>query len=170
VTRLPVAGAMVTLVGPAGFDPAIHLIGGVNNVMQTTGANGAYQFLLQPTAPVGIYSLTIKPPAGYVTSTITPSATPLVPPNRPGGPLLVQPNDGPPTGTQSTIYYVTFNLNPATNQDVVNNHVPVDPVRVVNVNTPIPTLSQWSMMFLGLLMALWVGFNRRKLGLLKDLT
>lgn len=51
VTRLPVQGAVVTITGPGGFNPAAHLVGGAASV--TTGADGQYQFLLQPGAPAG---------------------------------------------------------------------------------------------------------------------
>lgn len=46
LTRTPVSGAVVTISGPPGFNPAIHLVGGSATV--TTGADGMYQFLLVP--------------------------------------------------------------------------------------------------------------------------
>lgn len=64
-TRLPVAGAKVTFSGPAGFDPAQHLLGGAANQNQVTGPDGYNQFLLVGGAPAGNYTLTITPPAGY---------------------------------------------------------------------------------------------------------
>jgi large repetitive protein len=63
VTRKPVAGAIVTLVGPAGFVPAVHLLQGA--AIQTTDASGLYQFDLLPSAPSGPYRLTVVQPQGY---------------------------------------------------------------------------------------------------------
>ena len=60
VTRQPVSGATVTIIGPAGFDPADHLVGGAANVSQVTGIEGIYQYLLLSTAPAGLYTLTVS--------------------------------------------------------------------------------------------------------------
>lgn len=138
ITRQPVAGAGVAISGPAGFDPAIHLVGGSGNQTQTTGTDGYYQFLLLPGAPSGAYTLTVTPPAGYVPgeSTIIPAtAGPYVP-----GSGIIQSQPTPPTGSQPTTYYFSFDLTSAS-PNIINNHIPVDPILsgalVVTKTTPL---------------------------------
>lgn len=151
ITRNPVAGAVVTISGPATFDPAIHLLGGTTNANQTTGSDGFYQFLLLPGAPANeTYTLTVTPPAGYVPtpSTIIPVCenTPTV--GAIPDPALVQTSVAPPLASaslhdaascpnvssgfagsaNSTQYFASFDLNPGVSGEVVNNHFPVDPV------------------------------------------
>jgi len=145
VTRVPIAGAVVTLSGPPGFDPAIHLVGGAANVSQTTDATGVYQFNLFDTAPDGVYTLAVTAPAGYlpiVSAMIQPCSNTLDVLAAPA-PALVQNNVGPPTtstpgvcpadsaglaaGADTTQYFMAFNLQPGTSANVVNNHIPLDP-------------------------------------------
>jgi large repetitive protein len=127
--RQPIAGAVVQLISPPGFNPAIHLLGGAAAVSQTTGSNGFYQYLLLPGAPSGNYSLTVTPPANF----ISPSAQIPVQPGAftpPAGPgvFTVQAQEKPPAIGQPTTYYLSFNLQP-TSADVVNNHIPLDPTQ-----------------------------------------
>lgn len=143
VTRQPVAGAVVTLGGPAGFEPFV--LGG--SISQTTGSNGMYQFLLIPGAPAGVYTLTVTVPAGYVPgpSTLIPACvnTPSVG-AVPAPALVVMSDDAPATSAPlhdaqaceasisatavSTQYYLSFVLAPGTSANVLNNHIPLDPV------------------------------------------
>ena len=142
-TRLAVSGATVTLQGPSGFDPALHLIGGNGNVSQVTGSSGLYQFLLSPGAPTGVYRLVVVSPLGYLAF----SAAGQLPasPNRGACPvsaincldptgldastgvLPVQPQVGPPPQGQPFTHYLAFNLS-AGDPTVVNNHIPLDPL------------------------------------------
>ena len=129
ITRAVVSGATVSISGPGGFNPALHLVGGATNQSQTTDATGFYQFLLLPTAPAGTYTIAVNGPAGYVpgASSIIPAiTTALTPPAGPGN-YEVQAQAGVPTGAQSTTYYLTINLNGAS-ANVVNNHLPIDPI------------------------------------------
>ncbi len=145
VTRVPIAGAVVTLSGPPGFNPAIHLVGGAANVSQTTDATGVYQFNLFDTAPDGVYTLAVTAPTGYlpiVSAMIPPCSNTLDVLALPA-PALVQNNAGPPTtttpgvcpatsaglaaGADTTQYFLTFDLQPGTSANVVNNHIPLDP-------------------------------------------
>ena len=65
VRRTAIPGATVQITGPAGFDPALHLLGGAGNVRQITDALGLYQFQLMASAPAGAYSLSVtRPEAG----------------------------------------------------------------------------------------------------------
>ncbi|MFL9709437.1 SdrD B-like domain-containing protein [Methylobacillus sp. Pita1] len=159
VTRLPVAGAVVTIRGPAGFTPASDLVGG--NVSQTTGVDGIYQFLLNASAPAGVYTLEITSyPANYIPqpSSMIPvcNATLNVASVLAGGadPAMMQQNDAAPAvgvgphdpaacSTSSsdgsfnngsgalaaamTRYYFNFTIGPES-ADVINNHIPLDPV------------------------------------------
>ncbi len=163
VTRLPVAGAVVTITGTNGFTAA-DLVGGVDTV--TTGADGLYQFLLLPTAPNATYTLTITTyPSGY-----KPQQSTLIPVCNNtmdvGGPLgsvfAMQTSVNAPTtsatihnpatcpvntaalnGTNqaSTQHYFTFTIDPSADGGVVNNHIPLDPLSagdiVVTKTTPI---------------------------------
>jgi len=143
VTRQPVPGAVVTLSGPPGFNPATDLIGGTGNVSQTVGSDGMYKFLLNPTAPSGTYRLTVIQPAGYLPPVSTNIPAPCNGPLAVGAtpdPALIQPQiTAPPDssnfhdpaacpalGTAGTQYYLSFDLSPAS-ADVVNNHIPLDP-------------------------------------------
>jgi uncharacterized repeat protein (TIGR01451 family) len=140
-TRLPVPGAQVTF-APIGscpaYDPAIHLVGGVGNATQTVGADGFYQFLLNPGAPACQYGITVTPPAGYVPDPdVPPQATPLTPPNRPpNDPFLIVPNPGAPQLPDPTTWFQSFNLGP-NSRDIVNNHVPL-----VSSNRPVLFISK----------------------------
>ncbi|MCJ7546875.1 MAG: hypothetical protein MUP30_08645 [Deltaproteobacteria bacterium] len=145
VTRAPVAGAVVTLSGPPGFNPDIHLVGGAANVSQTTDATGVYQFNLFDTAPDGVYTLTVTAPTGYlpIISAIIPPCSGTLDVLAAPAPALVQNNAGPPTtstpgvcpptsaglaaGADTTQYFLAFNLQPGTSANVVNNHIPLDP-------------------------------------------
>ena len=158
VSRAPVAGAVVTIRGPAGFTPATDLVGG--NASQTTGADGIYQFLLNPSAPAGVYTLEITSyPSGYIPqpSSMIPvcNATLNVASVLAGGadPAMMQQNEGAPqsetlhdpatcstntadgtfvNGSGALAGAATrhyFNFNFGPNSgDVINNHIPLDPI------------------------------------------
>lgn len=134
ITAAPVPGAVVAFNGPPGFDPAIHLLGGSNTV--TTAADGAYQFFLMPGAPVGEYTLSVTPPAGYINSqTYLPEAGPLNAQTctAPGG--VVDPVAGDPcvVSTPAPVagvaspYFLSILFPAGGAQNVVNNHLPLDP-------------------------------------------
>ncbi|MFK7743276.1 MAG: hypothetical protein AB8H80_23370 [Planctomycetota bacterium] len=128
VTRAAVAGVTVTMSGPAGFDPLLHLLPG--QAVQTTDASGFYRFDLTPAAPVGVYTLRPVPPAGFLPSVPSQIVPPLAGPLDPTGladPLLVAPQNGPPQAGAATSYYLSFDLAPG-DPNVVNNHVALDPV------------------------------------------
>lgn len=128
----PIPGAVVTLVGPAGFDAATQLLGG--NAALTTGPDGAYQFFLLPGAPAGAYAVTVTPPAGYLPSVTYPAAA---------GPLDALTCSAPGTaitrGSEACVisaaaspaagpaapYFLNWQSGGAARQ-VVNNHIPLD--------------------------------------------
>ena len=143
VTRQPVPGAIVTLSGPSGFNPATDLIGGTGNVNQTVGSDGLYKYLLNPTAPAGIYSLSVLQPTGYLppnslnipapcANTLVVGAVPAPAQIQPqvtapaGSAPLHDPANCPALGASGTQYYLSFNLS-AVSADLINNHIPLDP-------------------------------------------
>lgn len=150
VTRQPVQGAVVTITGPGGFNPAVHLVGGAASV--TTGADGQYQFLLQPGAPAGTYTLAVTTyPAGYlpqpsdiipvcngtlnVTGTQGGAFDPVLVQNTPAAPGAGVADANPAAcpglvagGSPTTQYYFSFDINVGTSANVLNNHIPLDPI------------------------------------------
>jgi uncharacterized repeat protein (TIGR01451 family) len=166
VTRLPVAGAMVTITGPAGFDPATQLVGGLPAMTQTVGTDGLYQFLLQNAFPTGVYTLKVIPPAGYLPA---PSAN--LPPcvntlavTLAVNPALIQASDFAPSGAvtpqvntaacpglvlggaTTTQYFMSFLITNGGSAPILNNHIPLDPVTSgalqVTKTTPLITTSR----------------------------
>ena len=131
VTRLPVPGALVTFTGPAGFNPATQLQGGASNATQTTGVSGVYQFVLLPGAPAGQYTINVVPPSDYTfrSSLIPAQASGLTPPTGAGQRYAVQSQATPPqiSSNDPTTYFLSFSLTVGSSQEVVHNHIPLDP-------------------------------------------
>jgi uncharacterized repeat protein (TIGR01451 family)/fimbrial isopeptide formation D2 family protein len=168
VTRQPVPGATVTINGPPGFDPATHLLGGPGNVTQVTGADGFYQYLLLPGAPAGTYGLTIGAPAGLLpapSALIQPCTNSLTVGGAPDPALVQTSNLAPPIGNPihnpgacpaasaalaggagTTQYYLQLQITPGVSANLVNNHVPLDPVLggaiIVQKTTPLVNVSR----------------------------
>ena len=161
-TRKPVAGATVTISGPAGFNPAVNLVGG--NASQVTGSDGFYQFLLQNSFPAGIYTLTVTSPAGYLpgVSSSMPACNGTVTVGSIPNPALVQASNSAPAtsvtvanpaacvgivagGASTTQYYLSFFIS-ASSSDILNNHIPLDPgnsdVITVIKSTPMINVSR----------------------------
>lgn len=146
ISRQPVRGAVVSISGPAGFSAA-DVLGG--STEQTTGNDGFYQFLLLGTAPAGTYTLTVTAPAGYLPapSQLIPACTNTLATAALPDPALVQNSNQAPLeaiplhdplscpvntaglagGAGTTQYYFSFDLS-ALSADVLNNHIPLDPV------------------------------------------
>ncbi|KPH92783.1 hypothetical protein AMS58_20840, partial [Pseudoalteromonas porphyrae] len=148
-SREPIKNAKVSITGPAGFEPDLHLVGGLDNVEQTTADDGFYQFLLFANAPVGEYQLAVTAPVGFLQgeSKLIPACTARLEVSAQSLPVLVhQTNKAPvassaihdaascPTQSSnvaqsnaSTQYYTRFYINPQLpSANVVNNHIPVD--------------------------------------------
>jgi len=140
-SRLPVAGATVTMTADDGTPlPALCLVSPAQQ-NQVTAADGQYRFDLvagaDPACPVGktTYRLRITAPAGYTaapSAAIPPQTGALDPDNctvdpSPGGSCAVQPLPTAPVGAAATTYFLAFLL-AAGDADVVHNHLPLDPV------------------------------------------
>ncbi|PCM43531.1 SdrD B-like domain-containing protein [Marinobacter sp. ANT_B65] len=146
VSRLPVPGATVTISGPAGFTTD-DVLGG--STVQVTASDGLYQFLLLGTAPAGTYTLTVTPPEGYLStpSQLIEACNNALEVGAFPDPALVQNSNQAPvessslhdsrtcatntanlmTGAETTQYYTSFEFN-GSSADIVNNHIPVDPL------------------------------------------
>lgn len=130
ISRQPVPGVLVNMIGPAGFNPSIHLLPGQYN--QITGSDGRYRFDLVPTAPVGKYKIIFTNPGSYLpgqSQIITPQAgsfdaTGLPDPHSIGATAFA------PIAGQPTLYYLEFDINPTdpTYPNIINNHIPIDPI------------------------------------------
>jgi uncharacterized repeat protein (TIGR01451 family) len=147
LTRLPINGAVVKLVGPAGFDPATQLTTATDT--QTVSTDGYYEFWLQGTYPTGVYTLQVTSPPGYLQGAsnylpacngpLTVNATPdpgLVQASNTAPPLSVTQALDPaacvgmvPGGAQTTQYYYSFVITNGGSAQILNNHIPLDPVQ-----------------------------------------
>ncbi|MGB8816694.1 MAG: SdrD B-like domain-containing protein, partial [Rhizobiaceae bacterium] len=144
VTRLPVAGATVTITDASGTPlPAVCLASPAQQA-QTTGPDGSYRFDIMagadPACPIGQteYRLQVTAPAGYVaapSTAIVPASGALdasicAVDGNAGGSCAVQPQAGAPAGAAATTYFLVF-LIAAGDPNVVHNHIPLDPAVVV---------------------------------------
>lgn len=148
VTRQPVQGAVVTLLGPGGTPvPSSELEGGTNTII--TGPDGYYEFVLKGGASTGsgVYTLQVTSPGGYKQgpSDLLPACTNTPAVGATPDPALVQnrshaPADSVPVheagacegivpgGSNTTQYFYSFSLTLGTSANVVNNHIPLDPI------------------------------------------
>ncbi|MFO1191489.1 MAG: SdrD B-like domain-containing protein [Rhodoferax sp.] len=149
ITRQPVQGAVVTITGPGGFNPATDLAGG--SATSTTGADGFYQFLLNATAPSGTYTLAVTTfPPDYIPqpSALIPVCTNTATVAGAPDPALIQAQDTAPAGANTvhdpatcpastaalapgnqgtTQYFTSFAITVPGSANVLNNHIPLDP-------------------------------------------
>ncbi len=125
VTRQPVAGATITLLGPDGNAVSAAWLLPFQQA-QVTGATGIYRFDLVGAASSGMYSLRIDPAGGYLApSSIVPAqATALA--QQPGQVYAVVPGATAPQGGAPTTHYLQLILS-VNSAQVVHNHLPLDP-------------------------------------------
>ena len=145
VSRQPLAGVTVTIDGPPGFDPATHLVGGAAIKNQLTGADGAYQYLLQNGFPSGVYTLAVlTAPAGYGTvSALLPPCAGTLNVGAVPDPAFIQSSDVAPGtgvarhdpaactglvqgGSASTQYYLKLHITNGMSAPILNDHIPLD--------------------------------------------
>jgi uncharacterized repeat protein (TIGR01451 family) len=132
VSRKPIGGAVVTLQGPAGFNPSVHLVGGKAAV--TTADNGVYQFLFINNPPNGTYKLVVAAPAGYLPTPATLGG--VAPPQGkltvPAGISFVQPQVTAPVvgqdGLPATRYHLEMEWDFSLFREVRHNHIPLDAI------------------------------------------
>lgn len=148
VSRQPLAGAAVSISGPAGFDPARHLIGGAAVQAQTTGVDGLYQYLLTSNYPSGVYTLKVtQAPSGYVSqnSTVLPPCISNLTVGAQPNPALIQASNTAPAkaigkhdpkactglvdgGATTTQYYLNLDISNGVSAPILNNHIPLDAI------------------------------------------
>ncbi|MFT6385869.1 MAG: putative repeat protein (TIGR01451 family) [Rickettsiales bacterium] len=157
-TRQPIKDAIITISydGSGTFTPATDLTSGVASF--TTGSDGFYQFLLNPTAPSGRYILSITNyPSRY---NATPSTVIAVCNNEiisaptPNPAKIQSSSSAPAVGTTlhdnsncinstakldttnqaTTQYFSTFVINVSTSAEIFNNHIPLDPSNTSSIS------------------------------------
>ncbi len=159
ISRQTLKGAVVTLSqGGTAVDPTC-LVSGQNP--ETTGSDGFYQFLLLPSCslPSATYAITVAAPTGYASGSST-----MIPPTA-APPLLrfdgiaatlgdvdpIQSQAGPPALGGLTRYYLNIPLTltgvtATSSSNVVNNHIPLDPVSpgviLMSKSTPLLNVSK----------------------------
>jgi uncharacterized repeat protein (TIGR01451 family) len=147
VTGKPVAGVRVTMTTKNGTPlPAVCLLQGQQN--QVTGANGRYRFDIvggaDPACPAGKteYRLKIVTPATYHPAPSTkykPQVGAIDADNCPvdavpGGVCQLSADINQPSPTAPTPYFLAFVLGSGS-PDIVNNHIPLDPILVLAPDT-----------------------------------
>ena len=145
LSRQPVAGAAVFLIGPNGLpvpDSQLDLMAGTSNGA-LTGPDGGYALFLSG-ASSGRYTLQVRVPAGYVQAADASLVSRLIPaqagaytPALGGGVEQIQPQSQAPAVGADTRYWLAFNFtygtSPAsTSNGVSHNHLPIDPSTVPN--------------------------------------
>ncbi len=137
VTGAPVSGAVVTLTTTSGVPlPQACLL--PNQQAQTTTANGQYRFDVlpggAPECPVGQteYRIVVASPANYLpapSTSIIPQGAPLDANACAVAPAacLVSPSAVPPPVATPAPYYLALLLQ-AGSPNVINNHIPLDPI------------------------------------------
>jgi uncharacterized repeat protein (TIGR01451 family) len=141
ITRRPVAGARVTLIGPSGSPVPNSLLDTVAGTVNgaPVGANGLYVLLLTSNAPSGVYRLRVDVPSGYRAGTMNSSSALIASegvtyePALGGGLEKVQTQDSAPALSQSTRYYMSVrfvitSFAQTSSNGIINNHLPIDPV------------------------------------------
>jgi uncharacterized repeat protein (TIGR01451 family) len=141
ITRQPVPGARVTLLGPDGNPVPNNLLDQVAGTANGAliGSNGLYVLLLTSEAPSGVYRLKVDVPAGYKMG--TPAGNSALIREQPeiyvpalgGGIEKIQPQETAPTLREDTRYYMAVRFvisdRPETSSNgIIQNHMPVDPV------------------------------------------
>jgi uncharacterized repeat protein (TIGR01451 family) len=144
LTRLPVAGAALRLTTASGTPLPSVCFASPGQQNQVTGASGAYRFDIAagaaPECPVGQtqYLLAVTSPAGYLpgaaatigaqAGSLNPSICAVDP--AAGGSCQVQPQPGAPAAGALTTYFLSFVIGSGS-PDIVNNHIPLDPVPAI---------------------------------------
>ena len=144
ITRQPVPGTRVTLIGPNGQpvpDSLLDKVVGTANGVPV-GSDGLYVLLLTSEAPSGVYRLKVDVPAGYqpasdtTTSIYILAEKTIYEPALGGGVERIQPQETAPTVGQDTRYYMAVRFviadRPETSSNgIIQNHMPIDPVTPV---------------------------------------
>ena len=145
ITREPVKGAIVKLIyeGSGAFNAANQTLAGT--ATEVTGVNGFYQFWFINNPPSGVYRFEVTQPSGFLPPEAIQGgvmgALPLL--GAQVGDILVQPQVTAPAvgvngggsfiglnGPVGTQYFFKVDLNLPAGVQVLNNHIPLDPVLI----------------------------------------
>lgn len=133
VTRLPLEGVTVQLLFDGSLVNSEWLDTDIGrSSSQNVGLNGEYSFVINASAPSGIYTINLIPLAGYqFPSTLIPPIEFVYEPDLGGGIEEVQIQSTPPQLNENSTYFLTVNFK--INQDsasssngLINNHIPLD--------------------------------------------
>ena len=133
-TRAAISGATVRLFFNGALVNNDWLDSATGTNTEITDAQGQYSFVLNGNASSGDYVLEVEPPSGYIFESSTiPAETAAYVPALGSGTEEIQDQDGAPTTSDDTTYYLTFTFTIAslaseTSNGVVNNHIPVDSI------------------------------------------
>ena len=133
-TRAAISGATVRLFFNGALVNNDWLDSATGTNTEITGVDGQYNFVLNGNAATGDYVLEVEPPSGYIfESSNIPAQTSAYVPELGAGIERIQDQDGAPTTSQDTTYYLTFTFTIAsiaseTSNGVINNHIPVDSI------------------------------------------
>lgn len=133
VTRVPVRGAGVSLLGANGAPLPVTCFISPTQQGQSTDSTGAYRFDLVPGAsplcPVGetTYTISIAAPTGYsAPSSVLPAQPGAFDPTGLGAPVLIGTSSSAPAAGDPTRWYQQIRLAQG-DPDVIFNHIPLDP-------------------------------------------
>ena len=133
-TRAAISGATVRLFFNGALVNNDWLDSATGTNTEITDSHGQYNFVLNGNAATGDYVLEVEPPSGYIfESSNIPAQTSAYVPGLGAGIERIQDQDGAPTTSQDTTYYLTFTFTIAslaadTSNGVINNHIPVDSI------------------------------------------
>jgi large repetitive protein len=133
ISRAPVRGAVVSLLGANGVPLPASCFLSATQQAQSTDATGFYRFDLvpggSPLCPVGetTYTISIAPPPGYsAPSSVLPAEIGAFDPTGLGAPVLIGASSSAPAGGVTVRWYQTVRLAQG-DPDIIFNHIPLDP-------------------------------------------
>lgn len=149
LTRKPVSGAVVRLyvtrddnsIRVQVQDSWLETSGGGGLSGQSTGAGGEYAFILNGSAPSGIYDIVVTPPSTFIFESLAiPATSGPYGPDFGAGIETIQTQSTTPTGGDATTYYLEFDFEitgdtATTSNGIINNHIPIDPVELTVTKT-----------------------------------
>ena len=133
ITRAPVRGAVVSLLGANGVPLPGSCFLSSSQQAQSTDATGFYRFDVvpggSPLCPVGdtTYTILIAPPTGYsAPSSVLPAEIGAFDPTGLRAPVLIGASSSAPANGELVRWYQAFRL-ASGDPDVIFNHIPLDP-------------------------------------------
>ena len=133
ISRAPVRGAVVSLLGTNGAPLPVVCFISPTQQAQSTDSTGFYRFDLvlgaSPLCPAGetTYTISVVPPTGYsAPSSVLPAQLGAFDPTGLGTPVLIGTSSSAPANGESVRWYQSIRLAQG-DGDVIFNHIPLDP-------------------------------------------